>query len=265
MGVRIGEQQDGGGGGGGLLGDVAGAGRGELVGIDEESSVGITGIDRHHPVVDVLLGALALVAGGEETAGGVGGLAGFQSGSLGVVVVTVAVILGDMLEDDSPVSLNIDGPADLGVVDVGRTKVTLRSDPVGGVVGRGTLGGSGVVVVVEALLLVLGDVLHQVVGGLVGNVGVLLQEDGILADLVGDLVLGIFGIFDAEGKVGVEGALGWGFGITVAVGSVVRGVGRAMRRRTVGRWVVRQGMVGEGMIGRCPDEGGRNHQSDDQL
>ena len=42
----------------GLGGDVTGAGTGELVGVDEESSVGITGVQGEHPVVDILLGTL---------------------------------------------------------------------------------------------------------------------------------------------------------------------------------------------------------------
>ena len=45
----------------GLSREVTGAGAGELVGVDEEPSVGITGVDREHPVVDVLLGALGLL------------------------------------------------------------------------------------------------------------------------------------------------------------------------------------------------------------
>ena len=53
----------------GLGREVAGAGAGELVGVDEESSVRITGVDREHPMVDVLLGTLGLVAGGQESAG----------------------------------------------------------------------------------------------------------------------------------------------------------------------------------------------------
>ena len=51
-----------------LLGDMARAGRWQLVGVDEESPVGVTRVDRDHPVVDILLGTLGLVAGGQETA-----------------------------------------------------------------------------------------------------------------------------------------------------------------------------------------------------
>ena len=102
----------------GLGGDMTGAGTGQLVGVDEESSVGITGVEGEHSVVDVLLGTLGLIAGGQQSAGAVREQAGLQSGGLGVVVVTVAITVRDVLEDDSPVAFNIHGPADLGVVNI---------------------------------------------------------------------------------------------------------------------------------------------------
>lgn len=41
-----------------LLRNMTGAGGGKLVGVNKESSVGIAGVQREHPVVDKLLGAL---------------------------------------------------------------------------------------------------------------------------------------------------------------------------------------------------------------
>ena len=41
----------------GLGRDMAGAGAGKLVGVNKESSVGIAGVQREHPVVNKLLGA----------------------------------------------------------------------------------------------------------------------------------------------------------------------------------------------------------------
>merc|ERR1719234_2186954 len=64
--------------GSGCLGDVAGAGAGQLVGVNEEAPVGVARVDGEHPVVDVLLGALRLVAGSQQPAGAVGGQAGLQ-------------------------------------------------------------------------------------------------------------------------------------------------------------------------------------------
>merc|ERR1719510_2841470 len=88
-------------------------------------------------------------AGGGEPAGAVGGDAGLEPGGLGVVVLAVAVLLGDVLEDDAPVALDVDGAPDLGVVDDGGAEVALGAGPVGEVEGRGALGGARVVGVVE--------------------------------------------------------------------------------------------------------------------
>jgi hypothetical protein len=185
----------------GLGGDVTGAGTGELVGVDEESSVCITGVQGEHPMVDKLLGTLGLVARSQEPAGAVREETGLQPGGLGVVVVPVAIALRDVLQDYPPVTLNIDSPGDLGVVNIGGAKVTLRSDPVSGVVLAGSLAGASVVAVVEALLLRLGDHLHEVVSTLVSDVGVLLQEERVLADLGGDVVSGILLVQDTVGEI----------------------------------------------------------------
>ena len=83
-------------------------------------------------------------------------------------------------------------------------------------------GGAGVVGIVERLLLVLGHVVNQVVGGLVGHVGVLLGEQTVGADGALDFVLGILGVLDAEGSVRAVGTGGWLSGVTVA--SVVGGL-----------------------------------------
>jgi len=123
----------------GLGGKVAGASAGKLVGVNEESSVWVTGIDREHPVVDILLGALGLVAGGKETASGIGEETGLEAGGLGVVVMAVSVTVRDVLEDDSPVALDVDGTGDLGVIHIGWAEVSLGSDPVGGVILGGSL------------------------------------------------------------------------------------------------------------------------------
>jgi len=122
-----------------LGGKVARAGAWKFVGVNEESSVRVTGIDREHSVVDILLGALGLVAGGEETAGGIGEETGLKAGGLGVVVMAVSVTVRDVLEDDSPVALDVDGTGDLGVIHIGWAEVSLGSDPVGGVILGGSL------------------------------------------------------------------------------------------------------------------------------
>ena len=70
-----------------------------------------------------------------------------------------------------------------------------------GVVLAGSLAGASVVAVVETLLLRLGDHLHEVVSTLVSDVGVLLQEESVLADLGGDVVSGILLVQDTVGKI----------------------------------------------------------------
>jgi hypothetical protein len=143
-----------------LLGNMARTSRGKLVGIDEKSTVRVTGVQGEHSVVNILLGTFGVITGSQKTAGRIGGLAGLQAGSLGVVVVTVGVVFGDMLEDNSPVAFDVDGTFDFGVFDGGRAKVSFRSDPVGSIIGRGSLGSSGVVIVVEGSLLGSDDVLN---------------------------------------------------------------------------------------------------------
>lgn len=132
-----------------LLRNMARTGRRELVSVNEKSSVGVTGVNRQHPVVNILLGALAVVTGSQQPAGRVRVQTGLQSGSLGVVVVTVSITLGDVLQDNPPVALNIDSPGDLGVVNIAGAQVALGANPVAGVIGRGSLAGSGVVLVVK--------------------------------------------------------------------------------------------------------------------
>ena len=51
---------------------MARAGAGQLVGVDEKSAIQIAGIQGQHAVVDILLRALAVVAGGQQAARRVG-------------------------------------------------------------------------------------------------------------------------------------------------------------------------------------------------
>ena len=65
-----------------------------------------------------------------------------------------------------------------------------------------------------------------------------------------DVIVGVLGILETEGEVGVEGALGWSLGITVPVGSM-RIMGMVGSRGMVRNWVMRGGMmwhVGRGMV-----------------
>ena len=162
-----------------LLRHMARACAGQLVGVDEKSAIQIAGIQGQHAVVDILLRALAVVAGGQQAARRVGEEARLQPRGLRVVVLTVAVALRHVLHNNPPEALHVHGPLDLRIVNVGGAEVALRSDPVRHVVGRRSLGGARVVLVVESLLLRADDLLDEVIGRLVGLVCVLLEEERV--------------------------------------------------------------------------------------
>lgn len=113
----------------GIRGDVTRASGGQLVGINEESAVGIAGIERKHAVVDILLGAFGAIARSQESAGGVWSQASFQASGLSVVVVAVTVVLGDVLENHAPESFHVESTLDFDVVHLARAQVSLRSNP----------------------------------------------------------------------------------------------------------------------------------------
>ncbi len=205
-----------------------------------------------------------LVTGGQEPTRGVGGQAGLQSGGLSVVV---DVVDNDTLQNqvlcrklDSlgyfalfayPVSVDVPRPLGHAVHNIGGAEVAFGSDPVGQVVGRGALGRAGVIVVVESLLLVLVDVLHQVVGRLVGHIRVLLLEQVVLRDGQLDLVLGVVGVLEAVVEAGGVGAVRGQLGVAVPLGVGVRdrgviGGGAGMVGSVIGRRRGRVGGIGGG-------------------
>jgi len=105
----------GGWGWGSSLGDMARASRWQLVGIDEKSTIRITRVQRKHSVINILLSTLGLITRSQKSTSRVWSQASFQPSSLSVIVMTIRVVFGNMLENDPPVSFNIDGSADLGV------------------------------------------------------------------------------------------------------------------------------------------------------
>jgi hypothetical protein len=210
----------------GLLGEVAWAGTGKFVCVNEEPPIGITWVNREHTVVHILLGALALVAGGEQTAGRVRVLASLKTGGLGVVVVAITIALGDVLQDDPPVALNIDSTGDLGIVHITGAKVALWSNPVSSIIRGISLASSSVVAIIKSLLLLLGDVLHQVISWLVSNVSVFLKEESILRYLVSNIICRVLSILNTVGKVTAFSTLGCSLRVTV---SILRGRGRVGR------------------------------------
>lgn len=140
----------------------AGAGGRQLEAVDGEGQVLIIGIVDEEPVVDGLLDALGLVALRDEGALGAGSGAGLDSGGLGEGLVVSL----DMVDDDLPIAVDVDGPQGLDIGGLGGAEVGLLDDlvqPVDAVVsvGQDVLVHllDGVVVVFESLLDLIGGVL----------------------------------------------------------------------------------------------------------
>jgi len=173
--------------------------------------------------------------------------------------VTIAIAVGDVLEDDSPVALNIDSAGDLGIVNIRGAEVSLRSNPVRSIILAWSLGCSSVVAVVEMFFLRLGNAINKVISRLVSNVSILLEEESILRDLDSDVIGWILLVNNTVGKVRSFSTLGWGLGVTVAVSGTMRGMGSMRGRGVVGNWPIRGrgiwgGMVHWGMVDElvCP-------------
>ena len=110
----------------------------------------------------------------------------------------------------------------------------------GGIIGAWPLRSTSVVRVVKAVLLGSGDVLNQIVSRLVCHIRVLLEEDRVLRNLVGNLVVWVLRVFNAEGQVMGCSTLWWGFRVAVTMMG-----GRPVGARVV--WSQRHvGMGGEG-------------------
>jgi hypothetical protein len=132
---------------------MARAGRGKFVGINKETSVRITGINRNHSMVNVFLSAFALVAWSKETTSRVRCLTSLQTSSLCVVILAIAIFFGDVLEDDSPETFDVNCSTDFRVANIRWTQVTLGSNPMSGVIWRFSFGSTGVIGVIKCSFL----------------------------------------------------------------------------------------------------------------
>ena len=124
--------------------------------------------------------------------------------------------------------------------------------PVADVIRTRSLRSSSVVVVIKGGFLVSSDVFNQIIGRLISNVRILLQEDGILADFISNLVLGILRVLNTEGNISVKSTCGWGFGVAVAM---VGGGGVMQRGVSMMGWSM---MNGVGVGGKSNREGHKN-------
>ena len=188
---------------------MAAAGGRQPVDVDEEALVRVARVVGEHAVVDVLLGALALVAGRQGATRGVRVQARLQPRRLRVVV--------DVVDDHPPFAGHVLGAARLAVNDVTGADVAGRAGPVGHVVRAVALRGARVEGVVEGGLLVGAQAGHQVVGRLAADVGVLLGEQLVLRDGRLDLVGRVLGVFETVGERRVGGAGGRRRRVTVVL------------------------------------------------
>jgi len=158
-------------------------------------------------VVNKLLGAVALVARSKSTASSLWEQAGFNAGSLGVVV--------DIIDNDAPFTFNILSTFGGSIGNIRGADISFWSSPVGNIIGRVTSGSTSVVRVIKSFLLVLGDHINEVISRLISNIGILLGEEVVSADGSLDFVCWVFIIFKAVGEGGIS-VTGWGSGgITV--------------------------------------------------
>ena len=102
--------------------NMARTSRRQFVGVHEKSSVRITGIVRQHPVIDILLGTFRTITRSQKSAGWIRCQTSFQSGSLSIVIlVTITMFMGDMLQDHSPEPFDIQSAMDLDIINLART------------------------------------------------------------------------------------------------------------------------------------------------
>ena len=144
-------------------GDAARAGRWQLVNVDEQTFAGIARVEGEHAVVDVLLEALAPMTWSQSAARSPRVTANLNALGLRVDIY--------ILDDNSPFAQDVGGADWAGVFDVAGADETFTADPVAlvellAVVER----------VIEFLFLLLGHAINQIVGRLVGNIGVFLQD-----------------------------------------------------------------------------------------
>ena len=154
-----------------FTGNVARTGRRQLVDVNEDSLLGIAGIEGKHPLVNVLLQTFAAVARGQGTTGCTREQASFDAMGLGVSGP------GDFLDDDPPFSIDIHCPKWASINDIAWADVSLVTRPVAFLEEF-----AFVVGVVEVFLSQRGQSIDQIVGRLIGKICVFLQHQPVVID-----------------------------------------------------------------------------------
>ncbi len=152
-----------------FTGNVARAGRWQLVDVDEDSLLGIAGIEGKHPLVNILLQTFAAETRGQGATRCTGEQTSFDALSLGVSGP------GVFLDDDPPFSIDIHCPEWASINDVARADVSLVTRPVALLEEF-----PFVVGVVEVCLSQRGQSIDQIIGRLIGNIRVFLQHQRVV-------------------------------------------------------------------------------------
>jgi len=175
--------------------------------IDEKALVGITRIKSQHSFIDIFLSALALVTGSQKSASRIRSQASFQSGSLGVVMSVV--------DNDSPVSVNVSGTFRHGVQDFRGTQVTFGPNPVRNIIWTRSLGGPSVIFVIKASFHVLVQMFNQIVGRLICYIAVFFLKKVVSRNGIFDLILGVVRVFKTIMKTSGVGTVRRKLGVTI--------------------------------------------------
>ena len=154
-----------------FTGNVARAGRWQLVDVDEDSLLGIAWIEGKHPLVNIFLQTFAAETRGQGATRCTREQTSFDALSLGVSGP------GVFLDDDPPFSIDIHCASRTSVNDVTRTDVSLFTRPVSFFVELAVVVG-----VVEVVFGQRSQSLDRIIGRLIGNIGVFLQHQRVVFD-----------------------------------------------------------------------------------
>ena len=154
-----------------FTGNVARAGRWQLVDVDEDSLLGIARIKGKHPLVNIFLQTFAAETRGQGATSCTGEQTIFDAVGLGVSGP------GVFLDDDPPFSIDIHCAEWTSINDIARADVSFTPNPVALLKGLAVVFG-----IVEMFLRQGGQSIDQIIGRLISNIGVFLQHQRVVID-----------------------------------------------------------------------------------
>ena len=147
-----------------------------------------------------------------------------------------------VVDNDSPVSVNIPSTFRHCVQDFRGTQITLGPNPVRNIVWTWSLGGPSVIFVIKASFHVLVQMFNQIVGRLICYIAVFFLKKVVSRNGIFDLVLGVVRVFKAIMETSGVGTVRRKLGVTIPILMMrcVMGNGRRMMVGCV-RSVIRAG------------------------